>query len=202
MQTVAVIGLGQVGTGLAQICAAAGLETIVRERDAHLLWEGLARIDRRLSHLVQRGRLLSTAKRQLQERFIPVQTLWHGIERAELVIEAVTEDMETKRAIWRELAAHVPATTILATASTDFRATDIGAGLPHPERMIGLRFTDPVTALDLVEVVWTAGTDLQAVQAAIAFLQRIGKVPLCQPVGIAVDERLGITGGQPVGQAP
>lgn len=188
MQTVAVIGLGQVGAGLAQLCAAAGLETIVRDRDPHCLWEGLARIDRSLSRQVQQGQLLPAAKRELQERFIPVQNLWQGIERADLIIEAIDEDLDAKQAIWRQLASLVPAETILATASAGFHATEIGAGLAHRERMIGLRFSAPVTVLDLVDVVWSTGTAIQTVQAAIRFVQQIGKVPLCLPQGIALDD--------------
>lgn len=180
IRTVAVVGLGEVGAGIAQVCAGAGFETIVRERDARSLWESLARIDHNLQRLVQIGCLAPKAKRALQERFIPVQNLWRGMARADLIIEAIDEDLDAKRRLWRELADRARPDALLATTSAGIPPSTLSDSLLRPDRAIGLRFLAPVTVMDTVEVVWTPETCLGTVDRAVTFVQALCKTPLCR----------------------
>jgi 3-hydroxybutyryl-CoA dehydrogenase len=174
---VAVVGLGTMGAGIAEVFARAGLAVIAIEIDPAALRRGMSILDKSLARAVSRGRLTSQEESDIRARVRPAS----GFEEAapaDLAIEAVPERLEIKRQVFAELDRVCRPDAILATNTSSLSVTTIAAATQHPERVIGLHFFNPAPVMRLVEVVTTV-LAADGTQAAVADLaRRVGKTPV------------------------
>ncbi|MFC5665674.1 3-hydroxyacyl-CoA dehydrogenase family protein [Kitasatospora misakiensis] len=175
--TVAVVGLGTMGAGVAVAVARSGRRVIGIEADAGSAARALARIEEATAHAVARERLTAEERAGLLARL----TVGHALEaaaEADLVIEEVPEQLELKRRVFAELDRICPASTVLATGTTALSVTRIAAATARPDRVLGLHFFNPVHTMKLVEVVRTVLTAPQVAEDAAAFARDLGKEPV------------------------
>jgi 3-hydroxybutyryl-CoA dehydrogenase len=174
---VGVVGLGTMGSGIAQVCVQAGLEVVGREVEAELGEQARGRIDHYLSRGVEKGRLTQEEKDAALGRLCLVANL-SDLASCPLVIEAAFEDLEVKRSLFAELDEIVSPEAILATNTSALPVTEIADATSRPERVVGMHFFNPAPVLPLVEVIRTAHTSDKVFDAAYAFVERIGKEPV------------------------
>ncbi len=177
IREVAVVGLGTMGAGIAEVFARAGLRVVAIEADEAALNRGLSILDGSLGRAVRRGRLTSQEQDEIRGRVTPAAG-FDEAAGADLAIEVVPEQLEIKRRVFAELDRACRPDAILATNTSSLSVTDIAAPTRHPGRVVGLHFFNPAPVMRLVEVV---GTVLAAdgVQAAAADLaRRLGKTPV------------------------
>ena len=173
----AVIGAGVMGSGIAQWLAARGKEVLLRDVGADELAQGLRRAEKLFSE-AQRRRLLSRSEaRAGMDRIVPVE-IAVPMKSVDLVIEAASEKMAVKKAVFADLEERVRPETILATNTSALSVTEISRPLRHPARVVGLHFFNPVHRMKLVEVARGELSSDVAVDTAVAFVQRIGKFPV------------------------
>ena len=172
-----VVGLGTMGAGIAQVCVQAGLKTVGREVSSELGERGRGRIEHYLSRGVEKGRLTAAERDAALDR-LQTTTELSDLEGCDVVVEAIVEDLEAKRALFRELEAVVPPEAILATNTSALPVTELARGIESPERVVGLHFFNPAPVLPLVEVVRTELTADEPYEDAYAFAKRIGKKPV------------------------
>jgi 3-hydroxybutyryl-CoA dehydrogenase len=174
IQRVGVLGAGQMGSGIAQVTAQAGFEVVLCDVDDATLARGVEGIEGRLARAVKRGRLShhdATATRQRLHGTVAYEDL----RDRDLVIEAITENLEVKLRAWRKLDRCVDGAALLATNTSSISVVDLAAVTERPERVIGLHFFYPVPRMQLLEVVQTVMSDREAVEAGIDFGRRLGK---------------------------
>ncbi|MFF2661135.1 3-hydroxyacyl-CoA dehydrogenase family protein [Kitasatospora sp. NPDC058032] len=175
--TVAVVGLGTMGSGVAVAVARSGRRVIGIEADEASAARALARIEEATAHAVARERLTAEERAGLLARI----TVGHALEaaaEAALVIEEVPERLELKRELFAELDRICPAGTVLATGTTALSVTRIAAATARPDRVLGLHFFNPVHTMKLVEVVRTVLTSPQVAEQAAALARDLGKEPV------------------------
>lgn len=172
-----VVGLGTMGAGIAQVCVQAGLETVGREVSAELGERARGRIEHYLSRGVEKGRLTEAERDAALER-LQITTELSDLEGCDVVVEAIVEELEGKRALFRELEGVVAPEAILATNTSALPVTEIARATQTPERVVGLHFFNPAPVLPLVEVVRTELTADEPYEDAYAFAERIGKEPV------------------------
>lgn len=175
--TVAVVGVGTMGAGIAQIAAQAG--HVVRLFDVR---DGAAvaakkSITDTLDKLAAKGKLTADDARATGERLVVADAL-EALADAALVVEVIVEDAEIKRALFRQLEGLVADDAILATNTSSLSVTALARGLAHPERLVGMHFFNPVPLMRLVEVVQGALTDASAAEAVATVARRWGKTPI------------------------
>ncbi|MFF1956108.1 3-hydroxyacyl-CoA dehydrogenase family protein [Streptomyces sp. NPDC058220] len=184
LSTIAVVGLGTMGTGIAEVLARAGREVIGIDISDAATGQAVAALEASTARAVARGRLTEEERRTVLARFRTFSDL-HAAADAELVIEVVPESYETKQQVLRALDGIVGPTAILATGTNALSVTRLAADSAHPERVLGLHFFNPAPAMKLVEVVSSVLTSPQAVAAVTALAHELGKEP------VAVGDRPG-----------
>ncbi|QIQ01800.1 3-hydroxyacyl-CoA dehydrogenase family protein [Streptomyces liangshanensis] len=184
LPTVAVVGLGTMGTGIAETLARAGREVIGIDISDAAAGRAVAAIEASTARAVERGRLTDEERRTVLARLRTFSDLRAAADAA-LVIEVVPESYETKRQVIRELDGIVTPGTILATGTNALSVTRLAADSAHPERVLGLHFFNPAPAMKLVEVVSSVLTSPRAVEAVTALARDLGKEP------VAVGDRPG-----------
>ncbi|MER6298789.1 3-hydroxybutyryl-CoA dehydrogenase [Kitasatospora sp. NPDC001539] len=175
--TVAVVGLGTMGAGVAVAVARSGRRVIGIEASEDSAARALARIEAATAHAVDRERITAEERTALLARI----SVGHGLAaaaEADLVIEEVPEQLELKREVFAELDRICPESTVLATGTTALSVTRIAAATARPERVLGLHFFNPVHSMKLVEVVRTVLTSPQTAEDAAAFARDLGKEPV------------------------
>lgn len=177
IERVGVVGLGTMGAGIAQVCVQAGFAVVGREVSAELADRGRAAVARGLARHVDKGRMTAEERDAALDR-LAVTTDLAALAACELVLEAVVEDVEAKRALVRELDGVVGADALIATNTSALSVTEIAAASARPERVVGLHFFNPAPVLPLVEVVRTELVAEEAVETAVGFVLRIGKEPI------------------------
>ncbi|MDG4860051.1 3-hydroxybutyryl-CoA dehydrogenase [Streptomyces sp. T-3] len=177
LQTVAVIGLGTMGTGIAEVLARAGREVIGIDISAAAATQAVAALEASTARAVQRERLTEQERRDALARFRTFSDLQAAAD-ADLVIEVVPESYDIKNQVFRELDTVVRPDTILATGTNALSVTRLAADSTRPERVLGLHFFNPAPAMKLVEVVSSVLTDPQAVEAVTALALDLGKEPV------------------------
>jgi 3-hydroxybutyryl-CoA dehydrogenase len=175
--SVGVLGCGLMGSGIAQTAAAAGFNTTVRDVSEALLHQGRSAIARSLAKLVEKGRLDPAARDGALER-LSFTTELEDLQRSDIVIEAVTEDLALKNELWRALDVRCPATTIFASNTSSLPIGAMAAVTSRPDRFVGLHFFNPVPLMPLVEVVRAVGTSRETLDRTMTFARRLGKEPL------------------------
>ncbi|TXS39207.1 3-hydroxyacyl-CoA dehydrogenase family protein [Streptomyces sp. OR43] len=182
--TIAVVGLGTMGTGIAEVLAGAGREVIGIDIDDATARRAVASLEASTARAVRRERMTEEERRDALARFRTFSDLQAAAE-ADLVIEVVPETYEIKQQVFRELDAIVSPTAILATGTNALSVTRLAAESQHPERVLGLHFFNPAPAMKLVEVVSSVLTAPPAVEAVTALARELGKEP------VAVGDRPG-----------
>jgi 3-hydroxybutyryl-CoA dehydrogenase len=174
LERVAVLGGGLMGSGIAEAIAVAGLPVVLREIDERAVNAARERIEGSLERAVTRRKLAADARDRALAG-IQFTTDLGDLAGVELVVEAVPEDADLKVAVLAEVAGVVGPRAILASNTSSIPIAQIAAGVPSPERVVGLHFFSPVAVMRLVEVVVALDTSAQTVAAANAFVERIGK---------------------------
>ena len=177
---VAVVGLGTMGAGIAEVFARAGLAVVAIEVDPGALERGLATLDRSLARAVTRGKLTEPEKADILGRVRPA-TGFAAAAGADLAVEVVPERMEIKQQVFAELDRVCRPETILVTNTSSLSVTAIAAGTAAPARVAGLHFFNPAPVMRLVEVITTARTAPGTGQAVTDLVRRLGKTPVRVP---------------------
>jgi 3-hydroxybutyryl-CoA dehydrogenase len=165
------------GAGIAQVCVQAGFRTIGVEVEESLGERARARIDHYLSRGVEKGRLSGDEKEAALGR-LETTTDRAALAPCEVVVEAIVEELDAKRALFRELDGIVAADALLATNTSALPVTEIASATEGPERVVGLHFFNPAPVLPLVEVVRTALVADESYERAYAFASELGKEPI------------------------
>jgi len=172
-----VVGLGTMGAGIAQVCVQAGIETVGREVSEELAERARERIAHYLGRGVEKGRSTPEERDAALDRLTTTTEL-ADLAGCQLVVEAVVEELDAKRQLFRELEEVVVPEAVLATNTSALSVTAIASAAERPERVVGLHFFNPAPILPLVEVVRTEAASEDAVETAYAFAERIGKRPI------------------------
>lgn len=165
------------GSGIAQVCAQAGMETCVIEVDAARAAKAQAAIERSVHRAVERGKL-SAADGAATLTRVRTSTELGEVAGCDLVIEAIVEQLDAKQAMWRAVDALATPSAIFATNTSALPVADQAAVTTRADRFVGLHFFSPVPAMPLVEVVRAITTSEATVDAALSFVRRIGKVSI------------------------
>jgi 3-hydroxybutyryl-CoA dehydrogenase len=180
IQTVGVVGCGLMGSGIAQVSAAAGFKTIALEVNDGALQKGLGRIDRFLSDGVTKGKV-TAEDREKTLRNLTGTTTYDALKPCDLVIEAIVENVEIKKQAYRQVEAVVGSHCLIASNTSSLCMTELAAATGRPERFGGLHFFNPVPLMKLVEVIRALTTSEETYQALFAFAQAVGKEPITAP---------------------
>jgi len=177
IQKVGVVGCGLMGSGIAQVVATAGYQVTVREINDQLLDKGFERITASLAKLVEKN-VLSDAERKNTLARLRRTTRLADLKDSDLIIEAIIENPQEKKDLFRELDALCPAHTIFASNTSSISITEMAAVTKRPERFLGLHFMNPVPLMKLVEVIRTIMTDEKIFEQMVAFTVKLGKEPV------------------------
>ncbi|EIN02407.1 3-hydroxybutyryl-CoA dehydrogenase [Paraburkholderia hospita] len=178
MQTIGIVGAGQMGSGIALVCATAGLNVILNDLDERAVERGIEGISANLGRMVSKGKATSDEATGALERIKGSAVLTELVE-CDLVIEAATENAQVKEELLRKLDAIVQPGAIIATNTSSVSVTRLGATLADPRRFIGMHFFNPVPVMALVEVIRGLQTSDATFDATIALAKRIGKSTIC-----------------------
>lgn len=174
---VGVLGAGLMGSGIAEVCAKAGYETIVREVSDELARKGVGRVESSLAKAVERGKL-AAADRDAARGLLTATTRVQDLEKCDLVIEAVVENLPAKKEIFGELDRICGDSAIFCSNTSSLTITELAAATGRPDRFAGLHFFNPVPVMKLVEVVRTIATSDETVATVSEFAQSLGKQPI------------------------
>jgi len=177
IETVGVVGLGTMGAGIAQIALLAGNEVVGREVSEELNERARGRIEHFLGRAVEKGKLAAADRDAALARFRTTTEVGELAE-CDLVVEAIVEELDAKRALFAELERVCEPGAILATNTSALSVTEIAEATERPERVIGMHFFNPAPLLPLVEIVRTERSDESAVDDAYAWAERAGKQPV------------------------
>jgi 3-hydroxybutyryl-CoA dehydrogenase len=174
IKTVGVIGAGQMGGGIAHVCALAGYDVLLNDVAPARISEALVLIDRNMSRQVARGIIKDDDRVAALARIKPAESL-EAIGKTDLAIEAATENEETKKQIFRALAPHMSDSILLASNTSSISITRLASTTDRPERFIGLHFMNPAPLMKLVEIIRGIATDAATYDIAVAFAKSLGK---------------------------
>ncbi|WP_285767953.1 3-hydroxybutyryl-CoA dehydrogenase [Peribacillus sp. SI8-4] len=177
IQKVMVIGAGQMGSGIAQVCAMGGYEVFLHDLKAELVEKGLGTITKNLSRQVEKGKMKAEDKEAALSRLTPSTDLKNAAG-VDLVIEAAVENMEIKTKIFAELDRIAPQHAILATNTSSLPITEIAASTKRPGNVIGMHFMNPVPVMKLVEVIRGLATADEVYQKVEKMAETLNKVPV------------------------
>jgi 3-hydroxybutyryl-CoA dehydrogenase len=177
IQKVGVVGCGLMGSGIAQVCAQAGCDAVVREVSQELVDKGLAGIDKNLQRLVEKGALSESDRAAVRGRLRGTTNL-NELQNCDLVIEAIIEQLPAKKELFAELDKLCPKATIFASNTSSISITEMATATARPDRFVGLHFFNPVPVMKLVEVIRTIATDPAVFEEMVAFGVRLGKTPV------------------------
>ena len=175
---VAVIGLGLMGSGIAELVARSGRRVVAIEISQDFLDQGMARLNASLDKAVSRGKLTGTGRAEMLARIRPAVDIAAGVAGADLVIEAIPERMDLKRTLYARLDEACRADAILATNTSSLSVTEIAGGTRYPARVAGLHFFNPAPVMKLVEVISTVLTSPQTAEALALLARDLGKTPV------------------------
>ncbi|WP_201787758.1 3-hydroxybutyryl-CoA dehydrogenase [Carboxydothermus islandicus] len=190
MKKIMVVGAGQMGSGIAQVAAQAGFETVLHDLNLDIVNKGLETIKKSLAKFVEKGKITEAEKNEILERIKPSDNLKNAAD-CDLVIEAVVEKMEVKAKIFAELDQIAPPHAILATNTSSLPITEIAAVTKRPERVIGMHFMNPVPLMKLVEIIRGLQTSDEVYQVIEELSRKMDKVPVeCKDVPGFVSNRV------------
>jgi 3-hydroxybutyryl-CoA dehydrogenase len=174
IQRIGIIGVGLMGAGIAEVCARAGYDTLVREINDELLARGLDRIETSMQSAVQRGKLTPADQEAARSRVRGTTRLEDFADR-DLVIEAAIEDLHLKRELFVQLDQICPPQAILASNTSSIPIIQLAAATKRPDRVLGMHFFNPVPTMQLIELVRTITTSDEALETVHVVGERLGK---------------------------
>lgn len=174
IQHVFVIGAGQMGSGIAQVCAQAGYDVVLNDINEQAILRGLSVITKNLERDVEKGRKSEAEKEEILQR-IQTSLSIDDAQHAHIVIEAAIENIEIKQSIFKKLDSITPEHTILATNTSSLPITEIAAVTNRPEKVIGMHFMNPVPVMKLVEVIRGLATSDETYEAVAQMTEKLGK---------------------------
>lgn len=173
IRKVAVLGAGTMGAGIAQVFAQSEYDVLLYDIQIEALEKARQQIERSINAAVDKGKLTADAAAAAIKRITVSNDF--ALLKVDLVIEAVVENLEIKRKLFRDIAAQNPVSTILATNTSSIPVTQIAAGVPHPERVVGIHFFNPAHIMKLVEIISGAQTSPLVAQTCRALIDSLGK---------------------------
>jgi 3-hydroxybutyryl-CoA dehydrogenase len=174
IKQVGVIGAGQMGTGIAHVCALGGYDVLLHDVSRERIDAGLELIKKNMSRQVVRGIIAQDAMDQALTHIKAAEEL-QSVGAADLAIEAATEDEQLKKNIFKALQPHLTDKTLLASNTSSISITRLASSTDRPERFIGLHFMNPVPLMKLVEIIRGIATDAQTYETAVDFTKSLGK---------------------------
>jgi 3-hydroxybutyryl-CoA dehydrogenase len=180
VKTVGVLGCGLMGSGIAQVSAAAGFTTKVLEVEQAFLDKGFARIRKMLDGGVEKGKVTPEARDKTLAG-LSGTTKYEDLASCDLVIEAIVENLDAKRAAYKSLGAVIAPHAIIASNTSSLCVTELAAATTRPDKVVGLHFFNPVPVMKLAEVIRALTTSDETYKTAYAFVQALGKEPITAP---------------------
>jgi 3-hydroxybutyryl-CoA dehydrogenase len=180
IKTVGVLGCGLMGAGIAQISAAAGYKTVVREVEQPVLSKGLGRIEKFLAGGVEKGKVTAEQK-DATLRNLSGTTQIEDLKHCDIIIEAIVENIDEKAKTYASLESVVGEGTIFCSNTSSLCITELASKTKRPDRFAGLHFFNPVPLMKLVEVVRGLATSEETYRQVFAFAQSLGKEPITAP---------------------
>ncbi|EHL78750.1 MULTISPECIES: 3-hydroxybutyryl-CoA dehydrogenase [Bacillus] len=177
IKTVMVVGAGQMGSGIAQVCAQSGYQVIVNDIKEGFLDKGFAVIARNLARQAEKGKITNEKRDQTLSRLRKSIDIRDAGD-VDLVIEAAVENMEVKKSIFAELDKYAPEHAILASNTSSLPITEIAAATNRPEKVIGMHFMNPVPVMRLVEIIRGLQTSEEVYQSIESMTKSLQKVPI------------------------
>lgn len=174
---IAVIGAGTMGNGIAHVFAQFGFRVNLIDRDSAQLEKAIATITKNLERQVGKGLLTEQDSQQAIQRIQAVQNLKEGVQAADLIIEAATENIELKLSIFKELDQLAPGDAILASNTSSISITKIASATQRPEKVIGMHFMNPVPVMKLVEIINGYSTEQQVTEKIVELSRLLNKIP-------------------------
>jgi 3-hydroxybutyryl-CoA dehydrogenase len=174
IQTIGVVGAGQMGSGIAQVCAAAGFDVIMVDASANALEKAFGQIGGRFDKLVATGKMDDAAKTDALGRIARAESL-SALAQCDLVIEAASENEAIKKKIFADLCAVIKPDTLLASNTSSISITRLAAVTDRPEKFIGIHFMNPVPVMKLIEIVRGIATTEATFKTSKEFAERLGK---------------------------
>jgi 3-hydroxybutyryl-CoA dehydrogenase len=175
--TIGVIGVGVMGSGIAQVAATKGINVILLDANEKAVKTGINAVESRLSRVVTKGKMTPVEKEAAVRR-IKGATAYDALRPADVIIEAATEDYDLKRRIFKQVDALASADSIVASNTSSVSITKLASSMSHPERFVGLHFFNPVPVMSLVEIVRGLETSDATHDAAAALARQLGKSPI------------------------
>jgi 3-hydroxybutyryl-CoA dehydrogenase len=179
-ETIGVVGCGLMGSGIAQVSAQAGFRTIVREVDDETAATGIGRIESFLASGVRRGKVSAEDRDRTLANLSGTGRL-EDLADCDLIIEAIVEDIDSKREVFGTLESVVRADTVFASNTSSLCITELASGTRRPDRFVGLHFFSPVPIMKLVEVIRGLATSDETHESVLAFGRSVGKDPVTAP---------------------
>ena len=177
IKKIGVLGCGLMGAGIAQVCAQAGFETVVREIDQKFIDNGFSIIEKNLKKAVEKAKMSQEDRDSTLDRLKGALEL-EDLKDCDLIIEAVIENLELKNEMFSVLDKLCPDSTILTSNTSSLTVMSMSASTNRPDRFAGLHFFNPVPVMKLVEVVKTIATSQETIDACFEFSRKIGKTPI------------------------
>ncbi len=174
INSIGVVGAGQMGSGIAHVFALAGFDVLLTDVNADSLTAAIVQIDRNIERQVAKGKVLSAAKRAAMERIRTTLRL-ADLGQCDLIIEAATERETVKQAIFEDLLPHLKPTTILASNTSSISITRLASRTDRPEKFMGFHFMNPVPVMQLVELIRGIATDQETYDSLHAVVKKLGK---------------------------
>jgi len=177
IQKVVVVGAGTMGAGIAQVFAMKGFEVILRDLDEKFVKNGLTNIEKSLNKFVEKGKITEEEKNRILER-IKTTVKLSDCGEGDIVIEAIVENADLKKNLFRELNTLVKASAIFASNTSSISITELAAASGRSDKFIGMHFMNPVPLMKLVEVIKGAQTSEETTRTIIELCKRLDKVPI------------------------
>jgi 3-hydroxybutyryl-CoA dehydrogenase len=174
IKSIGVVGCGLMGHGIAQICAQAGWDVVVREAEQEKLDAGLAKVDKQLARAVEKGKVEQADADAVRARIRPTLD-YADLGDCDLVIEAIVEDLSAKLEMWREVESVAKPEAFFATNTSSLSVAEQAAATERPERFLGLHFFNPAQVMPLLEVVRTEATSDEAYELGFEVGRALGK---------------------------
>jgi 3-hydroxybutyryl-CoA dehydrogenase len=178
MNNISVIGSGTMGNGIAHVFAQNGFEVSLIDVSESALEKGLNTIAKNLDRQMKKELISENDKKETLERIKTHTTIGQGVQNADLVVEAATENVEAKMNIFKQVSDNSPSNAILASNTSSISITKLASSTDRPGKVIGMHFMNPVTVMKLVEVINGFATDQKVTDEVMKLSKKIGKVPV------------------------
>ncbi|MCU0575968.1 MAG: 3-hydroxyacyl-CoA dehydrogenase [Desulfobacterota bacterium] len=178
VKKIAVIGAGAMGNGIAQVGLMAGYTVAMHDVEQRFVDKGVSTIKESLAKFAGKGKITAEQNDDMLKRLLPTTDLKTAVTDADLVIEAVFEDLDLKKKIFADLDAFAPAKTILASNTSSMSITEIASATKRPGQVVGMHFFNPAVLLKLVEVIYAKQSTDQAIQTTFDVSKKMNKVPV------------------------